>query len=76
MCKVTVYPPESERERLVATLNSGLNDLIEDESKHKIVVTGLNTEGKRIYLGEFDIDLIYTKGVDVLWIIEKIKFEK
>lgn len=65
--------PSSKRERLVAALNSGLDDLYPD-GNGRIIITGKNSSGESIYLGEICETLIYRKDANAKMIIDFVKF--
>jgi hypothetical protein len=65
--------PKSKRERLVAAINSGNDDLFDTGTT--LVITGKNAVGKRIYLGEISTVMIYQNSREFVWgLIDRIRF--
>lgn len=64
---------KTKEERLFAALNSGPDDLFQS-TDFRLVVTGVNQDGERLYLGCIDMWAVYEKSFDTVGMIERIKF--
>ncbi|MHA1360782.1 MAG: hypothetical protein ACTSRC_21885 [Candidatus Helarchaeota archaeon] len=67
-----IHCPKNRKERLVAAINSSYEDLY--PSNGRVVVTGKNTNGEVIYLGEIDETVLYQKRININEIIDVIRF--
>jgi len=72
---IALRAAKNSDERMIAALNSHNNDddLLEDVQGN-LVVTGLNLEGERIYLGQVSSSVLAMKSVNPLAIIDKVRF--
>jgi len=70
---VVMRHPRTNLERMTAALRSTNDDLYPD-GNGRVVVAGRTNDGELIYLGEFDETLLYTKGVNPMSVIERIRF--
>lgn len=65
--------PKDNRERIVAAVNSSFDDLYPD-GNGRVVVTGKNTSGEIIYLGDVSELALYQKTVNPITLINRVRF--
>ena len=64
--------PKNKEERIIAALNSKVDDYFEYNGR--IIIYGKNMNNENIYLGDIDIEHLYKKESNINAMIERIKF--
>jgi len=64
--------PKNKYERWEASINSTIDDIY--YSHGRVILSGVLSNGDRIYLGDIDEGLFYQKDVDLEYLVNYVRF--